>query len=97
MKTKKLIAKVREFLDADRVPQGGENRALRRLLHELRARQRTLRARLGEALERDEREEIEQKLKAIRAQRSKGIERLRALSGRVVERPQEDREGDGSG
>lgn len=82
MKTRKLLSRLRDFLDADRTQQEREMDSIRQVLRELREKQRKFQAKLEENPERDDREEIEGKLRAIRAQRQKGVERLRVLSGR---------------
>lgn len=82
MKTRKLLSRLRDFLNADRAQQEREMDSIRQVLRELREKQRKFQAKLDENPERDDREEIEGKLRAIRAQRQKGVERLRVLSGR---------------
>ncbi|ABI58040.1 hypothetical protein ACN2MM_14295 [Alkalilimnicola ehrlichii MLHE-1] len=82
MKTKKLLSRLRDFLNAERSEQEKEMDSIRLVLRELREKQRKFQAKLDENPNRDDREEIEGKLRAIRAQRQKGVERLRVLSGR---------------
>ena len=82
MKTKKLLSRLRDFLDAERTEQEREIDSIRQVLRELREKQRKFQAKLDDDPERDDREEIEGKLQAIRTQRQKGVERLRVLTGR---------------
>ncbi len=82
MKTKKLLSRLRDFLDAERTDQEREVDSIRQVLRELREKQRKFQAKLDDNPERDDREEIEGKLQAIRTQRQKGVERLRVLAGR---------------
>ncbi|RLK47080.1 hypothetical protein DFR31_2396 [Alkalispirillum mobile] len=82
MKTKKLLSRLRDFLDAERTDQEREVDSIRQVLRELREKQRKFQAKLDDNPERDDREEIEGKLQAIRTQRQKGVERLRVLTGR---------------
>lgn len=80
MKTKKLLARLRSFLDAERGEQIREMDSVRAVLHDLRAKQRKFEAKLAADPTREDRDEIEGKLWAIRVQRRKGLERLRELS-----------------
>ncbi len=80
VKTKKLLARLRSFLDAERGEQIREMDSVRAVLHDLRAKQRKFEAKLAADPTREDRDEIEGKLWAIRVQRRKGLERLRELS-----------------
>lgn len=82
MKTRKLLARLRNFLDADRAEQEREMDSIRKVLEDLREKQRKFENMLEEKPDRDDREEIEGKLRAIRTQRTKGVDRLRGLSRR---------------
>lgn len=83
MKTKKLLQRLREFLDADHAQQVQEIRLLRKLLGDLREKQRKLQGRLDDRCEDAQRQELRNRIEAIRAQRAKGIQRLRSLAGRL--------------
>ena len=83
MKTKKLLQRLREFLDADHAQQVQEIRLLRKLLRDLREKQRKLQGRLDDRCEDAQRQEVRNRIEAIRAQRAKGIQRLRLLAGRL--------------
>ncbi|MCG5500075.1 hypothetical protein [Ectothiorhodospira lacustris] len=87
MKTKKLLARLAGFLNADQTAQRKELKSIRKVLKKLKAKERDLTTKLEETPPGDEYEEISQKLQVIYAQRRKGIERVREIKGRNKEQP----------
>lgn len=79
MKTKKLLARLSGFLDADRSAQAREIDSIRKVLKQLKEKERKLQRKLEEKPDREDRDEIAAKLRIIYAQRRKGVERVRAL------------------
>ena len=80
MKTPKLIRMAQELLDADKKKQREQIKCLKELLHKLKKKQRTLKAKLD--IERDDttRKRMRKDLDIILAQRKKGITTLKSLT-----------------
>lgn len=90
MKLKKLIERVSEFLDADTKTQMDEIKSLRRILKELKHKERQLAAKLQKLPDQDEeREELQIKLDVIYAQRKKGLERAKEIKAKLQEKKPE--------
>jgi hypothetical protein len=81
MKTKKLLARLRDLLDAEASEQRREIASIREVLKALKEKERKLQGKLEKRPDREDREEIEGKLQVIYAQRKKGVERVRELKG----------------
>lgn len=81
MATKKLLAKLSRFLDADRASQQKEIESIRKVLKKLKHKERDLREKLPKTPEGEERDNITAKLKVIYAQRRKGVDRVKELRG----------------
>lgn len=81
MATKKLLAKLGRFLDADRASQRQEIESIRKVLKKLKHKERDLREKLPKTPEGEEREDIAAKLEVIYAQRRKGVDRVKELRG----------------
>jgi hypothetical protein len=79
MKTRKLLARLADFLDADRAAQQAEVESIRKLLKKLKEKERNLRDKLDRETDPDEREAIAAKLDVVHAQRRKGLDRVRAI------------------
>jgi cytoplasmic iron level regulating protein YaaA (DUF328/UPF0246 family) len=79
MKTRKLLARLADFLDADRAAQQAEIESIRKVLKKLKEKERNLRDKLDEETEPEERKAIAAKLDVVYAQRRKGLERVRAI------------------
>ena len=80
MKSKKLLARLAEFLSADESTQRAEIDAINQILKALKLKENALKARLEEGdLDEGEATAIKTKLDVIYAQRHNGIERVRAL------------------
>lgn len=86
MATKKLLAKLGRFLDADRASQRKEIDSIRKVLKKLKHKERDLREKLPKAPAGEERDEIAAKLEVIYAQRRKGLDRVKELRG--VDKPE---------
>lgn len=72
MKTKKLLRKVREFLNADRRAQMAKADSLEEILKKLERKAASLREKLDAEKSEKERLELARKLEVIEAQRVKG-------------------------
>jgi DNA repair exonuclease SbcCD ATPase subunit len=81
MKLKKLMESLNEFLDADRKTQLKEINSIRKVLKELKKKERKLKEELKKlsAKQEDEKDELQIKLDVIYAQRKKGLERVKEL------------------
>jgi hypothetical protein len=82
MKTYRLLARLSEFLGSDSQAQRRERRAILEIMGKLRAKERKFQQRLEETTEPEERESLEGRLRVVRAQRRKGVERLLELRRR---------------
>ena len=72
MKTKKLLRKIRELLNAKRRAQIAKYDSLEEVLQKLQTKEVELRAKLDEADGKGRRREILRKLEVVEAQRRKG-------------------------
>ncbi|MBW2396626.1 MAG: hypothetical protein JRG95_20430 [Deltaproteobacteria bacterium] len=72
MKTKKLLRKIRELLNAERRAQIAKYESLEEVLQKLQTKEVELRAKLEEAAGKGRRREILRKLEVVEAQRKKG-------------------------
>jgi predicted nucleic acid-binding Zn-ribbon protein len=81
MKTKTILQALGNFLDADKAAQLGELESIRRILRQLRAKERKLREKLAAASDPEQREELSAELEVVHAQRVKGMERVAELRG----------------
>ena len=79
MKTPTLITRVQEFLDADKKKQRDQIKCLKELLHKLKKKQRTLKAKLETERDDKTRKRLRKDLDVIFAQRKKGIATLKTL------------------
>lgn len=79
MKTRKLLARLADFLDADRSAQRAEIKSIRKLLKKLKEKERDLGEKLDRETDPDQCAAIADKRDVVRAQRKKGLERVRAL------------------
>jgi len=76
MKTRKLLAKLANFMDKDRNVQSDELAAIREVLKKLKTKERKLREKLEANTDEEERKELQGKLEVVHAQRIKGLERV---------------------
>lgn len=81
MKLKKLLARVSDFLDADSKTQVEEIKSIRKVLKELKSKERDLKAKQTRLSVKnlEDREELQIKLDVIYAQRKKGLDRVKEL------------------
>jgi predicted nucleic acid-binding Zn-ribbon protein len=81
MNTKTILQALGDFLNADKAAQLEELESIRRILRQLRAKERKLREDLAAESDPEEREELSAELEVVRAQRVKGMERVAELRG----------------
>ncbi len=79
MKTRKLLERLADFLDADKAAQQAEIKSIRKVLKKLKEKERNLREKLNEETDPDQLGAIAAKLDVVHAQRRKGLERVRAI------------------
>ncbi len=79
MKTKNLLAKLADFLHADRTARRAEVKSIRKVLKKLKEKERNLKDELEDETDRDRREAIAAKLSVIQAQRRKGVELVKTM------------------
>lgn len=91
MKLKKLMARVSQFLDADSKTQMEEIKSIRKVLKELKSKERDLKEKIADlaAKNSEERDELQIKLDVIYAQRKKGLDRVKELKKRLQEKDPE--------
>jgi hypothetical protein len=81
MNTKTILQALGNFLNADKAAQLEELESIRRILRQLRAKERKLREDLAAESDPEEREERAAELEVVHAQRVKGMERVAELRG----------------
>ena len=81
MKTKKLISKLADFLNADRRAQLDHAKSIKEVLTKLKKKERDLKKKLQAEDDPEKRAEIDAKLRVIYAQRGKGVSILKDLRG----------------
>lgn len=79
MKTKKLLAKLADFMNKDRVAQREELAHIREVLKKLKKKEQQLHEKLDENPGDEERRELMGKLEVVHAQRVKGVERVKEI------------------
>jgi len=79
MKTKKLLAKLADFMNKDRVAQREELERTREVLKKLKKKEMQLREKLEADPDEEERRELTGKLDVVHAQRIKGVERVKEI------------------
>jgi len=79
MKTKKLLAKLADFMNKDRVAQREELERIRELLKKLKKKEQQLREKLEADPDEEECRELMGKLDVVHAQRIKGVERVKEI------------------
>ena len=82
MKTRKLLHRLSEFLDADARRNHVKHKHLRILLKELKKRQRHLEEKLEETRDEEKRQRIQREIDVIAEQRRKGLRLYREVRGR---------------
>ncbi|SFC31453.1 hypothetical protein SAMN05660443_2209 [Marinospirillum celere] len=88
MKLKKLMARVSDFLDADSKTQLEEIKSIRKVLKELKSKERDLKDKIAQvpAKNTEDKEELQIKLDVIYAQRKKGLDRVKELKKLLQEK-----------
>ena len=79
MKLKKMLKKLMAFFDEDLQQQRKDLKSLRKILKKLKQKEQELIAELDEASLSETRENIQNKLDVVRAQRAKGKQHLLSL------------------
>ena len=79
MKRRKLLAKLDRFLAQSDDRAAGQRSAMRSVLSALKDKERKLEKKITEADDAETREKLSMELAICRAQRRKGVERLRGL------------------
>lgn len=79
MKTPKLIKKVHEYIDADKMKQCKRGECIKEVLHKLKKKQRMLEEKLAEEKNEKERKQIQKTLDIIYVQRKKGLKALKNM------------------
>ena len=79
MKTPKLLKRVQEFIDADKLKQCKRKDCIKEVLHKLKKKQRMLKDRLAKVKDEKERKQIQKTLDIIYVQRKKGLKVLKSL------------------
>lgn len=79
MKAKKLLRKLDDFLDAKRRRQRSQADAIRKVLHDLKKKERRLKLEFTDAADKSERRALRKRIDVVHAQRKKGLQTLRDL------------------
>lgn len=79
MKAKKLLERVRHFLDADTKTQLEQIKSIRNILKQLKQKERKLQDELSHEQEPELLEALQNKLDVIYAQRKKGLDQIKRL------------------
>lgn len=79
MKTPKLIKKVQEYIDADKMKQCKRQDCIKEVLHKLKKKQRILKEKLTSEKDEKERKQIQKTLDIIYVQRKKGLKALKTM------------------
>ncbi|WP_206057499.1 hypothetical protein [Nitrincola schmidtii] len=94
MKAKKLLERVKQFLDADRHTQLDKIRSIRKVLKELKEKERMLREQLEHEKDSETKESLQLRLDVIYAQRKKGVDRVQELKEGLKSKEQSTAETD---
>jgi hypothetical protein len=79
MKVKKLLKKLKRYINADTEEQMHKEEGLSKVLKKLKKNEQKLQKRLEKEKDKEERELIEQELEIVHSQRKKGIKLLSDL------------------
>lgn len=82
MGTRKLIAKLRDYLELDRQNQKGKHDKIRTLLKKLKKKQKALEKKLKKAADSKTRKQLKRELKVLYVQRKKGVALHRDIRGK---------------
>lgn len=81
MKSKKLLGRLNDFLNADERTQKQDIKSARKVLKALKDKEKELKSRLENSSDAEETDALQTKLDVIYAQRGKGVELLKRLRG----------------
>jgi len=79
MKTPKLIKRVQEYIDSDKLKQCKRGDCIKEVLHKLKKKQRMLKEKLAKEKNEKERKQIQKTLDIIYVQRKKGLKALKSM------------------
>lgn len=79
MKSKKLLERVRHFLDADTKTQHEQIKSIRKILKQLKEKERELQDELDHEQDAEVQEALQNKLDVIYIQRKKGLDQIKRL------------------
>lgn len=79
MKTPKLLKKVQEYIDSDKLKQCKRQDCMKEVLQKLKKKQSMLKVKLDKEKSEKERKQIQQTLDAIYVQRRKGVKVLKRM------------------
>lgn len=79
MKTKKILARLKSFMNADRRAQAAQSGAIKELLGKLKQKERELKQKLEHTTDDKERDKLAVKLAVCHAQRKKGLAILKEI------------------
>ena len=79
MKTPKLLKKVQEFVESDKVKQCKRRDCIKEVLQKLKKKQHMLEAQIAKEKGEKERKNIQKTLDAVYAQRKKGLKALKSV------------------
>jgi regulator of sirC expression with transglutaminase-like and TPR domain len=79
MKTPKLLKRVQEFIDSDKLKQCMRRDCIKEVLHKLKKKQRMLKEKLAKEKNEKERSRIQKALDNIYVHRHKGLKALKSL------------------
>ena len=79
MKTPKLLKRVQEYIDADKLKQCKRKDCIKEVLHKLKKKQHMLKGKLAKEKDDKERKHIQKTLDIIYVQRKKGLKALKSL------------------
>ncbi len=83
MKVKKMLSRLMDYFNADRHQQIADLKSIRKVLRKLKQKERELKSKFNEARNDEQREALQNKLDVIYAQRTKGMQTVRALREQI--------------
>ncbi|MGE4501707.1 MAG: hypothetical protein AB7D03_02420 [Thiomicrospira sp.] len=83
MKVKKMLSRLMDYFNADRHQQIADLKSIRKVLRKLKQKERQLKSKFNEARNDEQREALQNKLDVIYAQRTKGMQTVRALREQI--------------
>ena len=80
MKLNKMIRELQEFLDADSRKRKKHREDMKKLLHKIKAKEKSLAAKALTEFDEDKLEQLRKEIDMVHAQRKKGINALKELN-----------------